>query len=335
MTASRLRLRCSTQGAIPGQSGIAIATPLGAGDARNRTEDEHHVRNHRGPPRPGTQATAELTRASPWHAALALGFAHRRGGTLLEHRAHTGPLRVQKPLFPEGPAVCHAVVLHPPGGVAGGDALAVDVRAAAGAHALLTTPGAGKWYRANERRASQRVTIGVSSGAVVEWLPQPSIFFDGVDASIETRVSLAEDALYIGWEALCFGRTASQERFTHGRVALRTVIERDARLLWHERAIVDGGSGWLVARAGLGRHPVCATLVAAGRTIARHIVDACRAAPLPAGVDAGITTLPDVLIARCLAPDTERATMWFGALWRVLRPALAGRAATPLRIWNT
>ena len=65
------------------------------------------------------------------------------------------------------------------------------------------------------------------------------------------------------------------------------------------------------------------------------IVEACRAAPLPAGVDAGITTLPDVLIARCLAPDTERATMWFGALWRVLRPALAGRAATPLRIWST
>ncbi len=336
MTASRARLRCETRAAIPGgTAGVASDTPRGSGDASNRTEDEPYVRNHRSPTRPGGETTSERARAAPWHASLALGFARRDGGTVLGRRAHCGPLRIQKPLFPEGAAVCHAVVLHPSGGIAGGDVLDLAVDAAQGAHALLTTPGAGKWYRAGERRASQHVTVSVSDGAIVEWLPQPTIFFDGVDADLATCVTLAAGALYIGWEALCFGRTASGERFSRGRVALRTTIERNGRPLWHERAIIDGGSPWLSARAGLAGRPVCATLVAAGRAVAREVVDACRAAPVPMGVDTGVTALPDVLLARCVAPDTERATMWFAALWAALRPALAGRAAIPLRVWNT
>src|SRR6266542_2011014 len=284
VTASRARLRCDTRAAIPGgTAGVASDTPRGSGDASNRTEDEPYVRNHRSPTRPGGETTSERARAAPWHASLALGFARRDGGTVLGRRAHCGPLRIQKPLFPEGAAVCHAVVLHPSGGIAGGDVLDLAVDAAQGAHALLTTAG----------------------------------------------------ALYIGWEALCFGRTASGERFSRGRVALRTTIERNGRPLWHERAIIDGGSPWLSARAGLAGRPVCATLVAAGRAVAREVVDACRAAPVPMGVDTGVTALPDVLLARCVAPDTERATMWFAALWAALRPALAGRAAIPLRVWNT
>jgi urease accessory protein len=105
--------------------------------------------------------------------------------------------------------------------------------------------------------------------------------------------------------------------------------------LWRERAIIGGGSKWLDSRAGFGSQPVGATLVAAGRTVDRDLVRACREAAVPAGVDAGITALPDALIARCLAPDTERATMWLVAVWAVLRPALVGRTAVPPRIWNT
>lgn len=315
--------------------GIAGVAPLGAGDADSRTEDEPYVRNHRGPTRPGGETTSELTRAAPWHAAIALGFVRRDDATLLERRAHRGPLRIQKPLYPEGAAVCHAIVLHPPGGIAGGDVLEISLDADPRAHAVLTTPGAAKWYRAAERRASQHVTIGVSSGAIVEWLPQPAIFFDGVDADVTTRVTLARDALYLGWDAICLGRIASGERFTRGRIALRTAIERDGRPLWHERSILEGGSSWLATRAGFAGRPVLGTLVVAGRPIAREIVAACRGACMQDGIMTGVTATPDVLVARCLLPDTERATMTFLAWWRVLRPALVGREAVPLRIWNT
>jgi hypothetical protein len=114
-----------------------------------------------------------------------LASSRRDDSTILARREHRGPLRVQKALYPEGPGVCHAIVLHPPAGIAGGDQLEIRVEADAGAHALLTTPGAGKWYRSSGAQSSQRIHIKVGAGATAEWLPQESILFSG---------ALADDA---------------------------------------------------------------------------------------------------------------------------------------------
>jgi len=54
---------------------------------------------------------------APWKADLALGFSCRNGKSLLTERRSDGPLVVQKPLYPEGDAVCHVIVVHPPGGI--------------------------------------------------------------------------------------------------------------------------------------------------------------------------------------------------------------------------
>src|SRR5258706_14626091 len=106
-----------------------------------------------------------------WKAELRLEFEHRAVRTFLAKRRHDGPLVVQKPLYPEGDAVCHAIVVHPPAGIAGGDELEIGVRAAEGAHALLTTPGAGKWYRSGGAWARQRIEFDARGGACIEWLP--------------------------------------------------------------------------------------------------------------------------------------------------------------------
>jgi urease accessory protein len=214
-----------------------------------------------------------------------------REATVLVQRDHYGPLRVQKALYPEGPAVCHAIVLHPPGGVAGGDSLEIGVTAAPNAGALLTTPGAGKWYRSGGRVARQSLTVRVAEGAVVEWLPQETIVFDGAEARMETHVELAAGALFCGWEVLCLGRTESGERFRHGRIDLATRVERAGRPLWIERGRLFGGSPWLQAPAGLAGRPVSATLVLAGRAIDRDWLAACRAVEPGGGVLSGVTAL--------------------------------------------
>lgn len=263
--------------------------------------------------------------AQSWKAELDLGFARAAERTVLAERRHDGPLVVQKPLYPEGGEVCHAIVVHPPAGIAGGDELALEARAAAGAHALLTTPGAGKWYRSAGPWASQALRFKISGA--LEWLPQETIIFSGARARLETQVSLQGDARYLGWEILCLGRTGSGERFDHGMLRLSTRVQRDGKLLWLERGRIEGGGPLLDSPAGLQGHPVCATLVAAGEGFD---LAACRAV---GGL--AVTRVPGVLVARYLGDSSEIAKQLFARLWAVLRPALFGRAAHAPRIWST
>src|SRR5947209_5420521 len=126
-----------------------------------------------------------------WPARLDLAFALREGRTTLVHRAHVGPLVVQKSLYPEGPVVCQCVIVHPPGGIAGGDSLDLHVHVGPDAHAQLVTPGAAKWYRSGGREARQGLAFDIANGASLEWLPHENIVFDGADARMHTRIVLA------------------------------------------------------------------------------------------------------------------------------------------------
>jgi len=276
----------------------------------------------------------EPIHATGWRASLALGFERRAGRTLLAERRHEGPLVVQKALYPEGDAVCHAIVVHPPGGIAGGDELELALSAGEGAHALLTTPGAGKWYRSAGSWARQRLVFELAPGARLEWLPQETIVFDGARAELGTTVRLAADVRYIGWEILCLGRTGSGERFERGECLLRTAIERDGRPLWFERGRIDGGAALLASPAGFAGQPVCGTLIATAPQLDPSLVGVCRTID-PGQGQGSVTLMPEVLVARYLGASSEAAKHYFASLWTLLRPALFGCDAVPPRIWQT
>jgi urease accessory protein len=242
---------------------------------------------------------------------------------------------VQKPLYPEGDAVCHSIIVHPPGGIAGGDALTLEVRLREGSAALLTTPGAGKWYGSTGPKASLAQHFDIGRGAVLEWLPQPAIVFDAARAETRTEVRLHEEALYMGWEMTCMGRTASGERFNSGELRQRTEVWQQGRRLWCEYARLAGGDPMLESNAGLAGSTVSATLIAAGKSIESDLLVRCRSVAPEAGEQSGITVLPRVLLARYLGHSSEAAMHYFIALWALLRPALAGRSAVPPRIWAT
>ena len=276
--------------------------------------------------------------APAWHAALHLAFARTGERTVLRDNRHHGPLRVQKALYPEGEGVCQAIVLHPPSGLAGGDHRLVSATGGAGAHAQLTTPGAGKWYRSCGPEASQRLELTVEEGAALEWLPQETIVFDGARARMETRVRLAADSRFIGWDILCLGRAAAGERFEHGRFDLLCRVERGGAPIWLERGGFDGADPMLASPAGWAGHGVGGTLLCAFPDLPRQaagLLEALRAIAPGDGASHGITALPGVLVARYLGDNSEAARLWFARLWQTLRPACCGRPAVPPRIWNT
>jgi len=269
---------------------------------------------------------------SSWKASLALGFTYDDRKTTLSRKIHDGPLVVQKPLYPEGGEVCHAIVVHPPGGIAGGDELTLDVKANPGASALLTTPGAAKWYRSSGPRAKQSLSFEVAG--TLEWLPQETIVFDGALAETETEVELDADAGLIGWDIVCLGRTGSGERFTRGSYRTSIRIRRDGKPLWLERGRIDGGGKLLDSPAGLGGNPVFGTLFASFPHFDKEILVEMRNQNPIIG-RGSVTQLPGILLARYLGDSSEAARRYFIELWRILRPTVAGREAIEPRIWRT
>lgn len=242
---------------------------------------------------------------------------------MLAKRASDGPLVVQKPLYPEGEEVCHAIVVHPPGGIAGGDELTLEVKSEG--HALLTTPGAAKWYRSAGPWARQKLVFDVKG--TLEWLPRETIVFNAALAELDCEIRLGTGARYIGWEIVCLGRTGSGEQFDKGIIRTHTRVYSSNKLLWFERGEIEGGGALLRSPVGLGGHSVFGTLVATD--VAADLVPECRK------IVAATTLLPGLLLARYLGDSTEEAFRRFAGLWALLRPAVSGRDAVEPRIWRT
>jgi urease accessory protein len=269
-----------------------------------------------------------------WEAQLKLSFVRDGARSVLHERVHTGPLRVQRPFYPEGDGVCHVYVLHPPGGLVGGDRVHLDVSAEAGVHVLLTTPAAGKLYRSAGSLSEQMQTLRVAAGALLEYLPQETIAFDGAHGQLSTRVELSGDARFMGWEMLCLGRPAAQERFTRGTLGQSIELSRDGRVSLHERGWHVGGSAALSAPWGLANWPVLGTFVCAAHDAA-SCIERAREVALPSVGLAAMSGWDDLLVARYLGPSVEQGRAFFVELWSVLRPVLLGREACAPRIWRT
>lgn len=282
---------------------------------------------------------SDLTLADPttrtWNARLEVGMAVRGESSVAVHRRHNGPLRLQKPLYPEGPDVAHLLVVHPPAGIAGGDRLEIDIDVAAQACALVTTPGATKWYRSDGARAVQDITLSIARGACLEWLPQESIVFDGAAAETSTSIACERDATCIGWDIVALGRRASGERFARGTFRQHLVLSCEGRVVWRERARLAGGDALLDSSIGWNGHHVAGVFWAWGAALSNDDLERCRRVTM-ARADAGVTRLGDgLLIGRALADSSETVRTLFHELWTIVRPAMTGRRATMPRIWAT
>jgi urease accessory protein len=277
----------------------------------------------------------------PWHAQLDLDYRFENGRTLLHHQ-HNGPLRILKSLYPEGDAVCHNVVVHPPGGLVGGDHLDVTVRVGAHAHALVSTPGATRFYASDTLEARQQVRIQLETGARLEWLPLEAIAHPGCRAHNQLSATLAEGAEMMGWDVTALGLPASAQPFDAGYFQQRIELPG----LWLEQARIDAADTRLLeSPLGLGGRRCLGSLwLASGSAFTRErreqLLEVVRGVlDLPrdgsaVSVDAGATCPhPQVLVVRAVSPVVEPLMALFQQVWAALRPAAWGLSAAQPRIW--
>lgn len=268
---------------------------------------------------------------SSWQARLELGFRAAGDRTVLAHRLHKGPLMVQRPFYPEG-GTCHVYLLHPPGGVVGGDSLELDLQADAESHALVTTPAATKFYRAGPHPFSVlRQNLRVND-AMLEWLPQEAIVFDGAKVRSSTRVDLTGRSRFIGWEIFCLGRPVVEEHFRVGELHQDFLLYQDGRPLLLDRLRLSGDSPALSANWGLGGAQAMGTLLM--HPGASADLPALRAVQAE-GVRFALTQVGGVLHCRAMSAQAEAIRRLFTELWLQLRQSLSGRAACAPRIWAT
>ena len=284
------------------------------------------------------------TGVAGWSARLSLGFERRDSDsakrTVMAERSHFGPLRILKPLYPEGEDVCHGVIVHPPGGIVAGDQLSVDVRVNSGANALITTPGAQKWYRSAGKLASAVTRLHVADGASLEWLPQETMVFNGARAQQTLEISLAADARFFGWEMLCLGRTTRGERFDVGQFRQRIELVRTETNapLWRESMVLNGDDALLVSPLGMRGHPVLGTawmLYPQSAHDGAALLGDVRKALGEQALAAASMPEPGLIVVKVLgdAPETVRNLLI--AVWRKMRSQVIGREAVVPRIWST
>ena len=293
------------------------------------------------PHRAGTDSGHRFDAERHWAASLTLGFAARTVGdvniTSMIKAHHFGPLRVQRPFYPEGrDGCCHVYILHPPGGLVSGAALNIDISVGEDAHTLNTTPSANKLYKADSNGVawSQHTQLKVAANATLEWLPQETLAFDGSRGEQTFNIELDGNAKCLGWEILGLGRPASELPFVSGHLEQHFRLTRNGRPLWLERQSLDPNHPRFNGKWGQGGATVHATLWAVGLDDPSAAIKALRE-QLAAAKHWAVTYRRGVLLLRYLG--TERNQVWdlFQQARDILRPRLTGQQATVPRIWLT
>lgn len=274
-----------------------------------------------------------------WLARLELSARRDERGRCTVHSVHQGPLRALKTLYPEGDAIAHLVIVHPPGGIVGGDRLEVALSLAPHTHAVLTTPGATRFYRNEGRAAAQQVQATVGSAARLEWLPLETLVHSGCHAENAVEFRLDEGAEMIGWDVVALGLPAAGEAFSAGHFTQQLHWPGH----WIERGVIDAGDTRLL-QSPLGLNGLSAWLTmwfAAAQPLeparAEALLDAAReSAASPAMPVAGATCVHQrVVVLRALADRTEPLMLLAQAVrarWRLLAWTLPD---TRPRVWRT
>ena len=267
-----------------------------------------------------------------WIAELELRFSKSKSKTFLSTRKHIGPLTIQRPFYPEGD-LCHLYLLHPPGGIVGGDQLSIEVNTDSNSSSLLTTPGATKVYRTSDHKHSTiNQNFIVAEDSSFEWLPMETIVFPGANSQFSSKLLLSGNARVAAWEVYCLGRPAINESFDFGSLNFSLELWRDGMPILLDKLMIDKTE--LESVVGLRGFPVFGTFIISKTN--KKVLETVRAMIIETdSCVTGVTQIEDIIIVRSLAKKTYLMQDLFKKIWQTIRPLVFNREATIPRIWAT
>ena len=267
-----------------------------------------------------------------WIAELELRFSKSKSKTFLSTRKHIGPLTIQRPFYPEGD-LCHLYLLHPPGGIVGGDQLSIEVNTDSNSSSLLTTPGATKVYRTSDHKHSTiNQNFIVAEDSSFEWLPMETIVFPGANSQFSSKLLLSGNARVAAWEVYCLGRPAINESFDFGSLNFSLELWRDGMPILLDKLMIDKTE--LESVVGLRGFPVFGTFIISKTN--KKVLETVRTMMIETdSCVTGVTQIEDIIIVRSLAKKTYLVQDLFKKIWQTVRPLVFKREASIPRIWAT
>ena len=270
-----------------------------------------------------------------WIAKLDLTYKNRDSKTLLTGKKHFGPLMVQKPFYPELNGTCHTYLIHPPGGIVGGDQLNLTANLGEKTHALITTPAATKFYRSNSNLALQHQEFNLDNAAILEWLPQETVYFNDALTSTKTKINCSSNNKVFAWEVQCLGLPAQKEYYTSGKCIQKFEIWKGDQPVLLEANRLIGGDTSLTSDWGLQNNNAIGTFIITSKDdidineLIQNIKDR------HPNVIAEQTLIHDLFVIRAMSNYAEKLKDFFIEIWKTLRPQILGCEACSPRIWNT
>jgi urease accessory protein len=272
-----------------------------------------------------------------WQANLNLAY-ERHGERSIARHEHSGPLRILQSLYPEGDAICHNVLVHPPGGLVGGDTLDIAVQVASDTHGLVTTPGATRFYRSDGPLALQTTRIALRDDARLEWLPLEALCYSDCNAENRLVMALQPGAELLGWDMTALGLPNANLPFVKGSFAQHIEIPG----IWLERGrinaadtrLMDGPTGLNGSRCMASLFFITGTKL--GRTRKQQALDIARdlIADSALASTAGATSPnAQVIVVRVVAPLVEPAMHLLRAIRNGWRQELWQLPTCNPRIW--
>jgi urease accessory protein len=257
-----------------------------------------------------------------WEGKINLIYEYQEGKTKVKLAYHQAPFNIQRPFYPEGNSICHSIILHTAGGIVGGDILTQNIHLFPHSQVFITNPAATKIYRTSEKKAFQDITIKLENDTYLEYLPQEIIIFNQCQYQQKLRVELADNATWLGWEILRFGRSARGETFTNGQWLNYTEVWHGDKPLWIDKQSLQGENELFSEINGLGGKPVIGSLILLStKNTPQHFIGEIRELINNkfSHLTLGVTTLQGGLLCRYHGDSVSEAKICLTAIWQLLR----------------
>ena len=252
-------------------------------------------------------------------------FVHQAGRTAVARLFEAGGVRLR---FPNAGTACEGVLINTAGGMTGGDVVDLSLDLQHQAAVTIATQAAEKVYRAENTPASVALTFSLADKALLAWLPQETILFDGARLVRSLDVTMATSARLTLLEVLVFGRVARGEQLRSGILRDRWRIRRESELVLAEEVRLEGPISELLSRRGIGGGSRCVALLAQVAPNAEARLPAVRRSFTGAGSECGASAWNGLLVARFagIDPAAVRAD--------AIRAAVALLGAPLPRVWS-